>query len=150
MKRAFKTIFAILLVIFGFGIAAWAGPGEEDDPLVTLSLVNAKIEEIKSYVDQKIADGGSQGAQSNYTPLYIKKGKKLIGCEGTEVILRSGEATAIDNGENGISDLTGAADLRTGDRVELNHLILIPREDGRGIAAKTEIWVMVKGGYAIE
>lgn len=153
MKYHGKIFLAVMIIVMGLSMVVWAetSPGTEDDPLVTLSLVNAKISEVKSYVDQKISSINSNGgSQSEYTPLYVEKGKKLIGSEGTEVILRSGEATAIDNGQNGVSDLTGAADLRTGDPVILNHLILIPRSDGRGISAETEIWVMIKGGYTIE
>ncbi len=93
----------------------------------------------KSYVDSK----------TTFAPLALKAGEKLIGKSGTQVILRSGEATAIDNGQNGVSDLTTGTDLRTGNKVGQNHLLLIPREDGRGIAATTEVWVMVMGSYTI-
>ncbi len=104
-------------------------PGSESDPVVT-----------KSYVDARTA----------FTPISLKAGQKLIGQEGCEIILRSGEATAIDNGANGISDLTAGVDLTMGMAAGLNHQLLVPRTDGRGIAAKTDIWVMVKGMYQIQ
>jgi hypothetical protein len=63
--------------------------------------------------------------------------------------LRSGEATAIDNGYNGVANLTAGMDMMTGNNIELNHLLLVPRADGRGILATTEAWVMVRGSYSI-
>ena len=38
----------------------------------------------------------------------------------------------------------------SGQTVGANHLILVPREDGRGIYAITDITVMVKGIYTIQ
>ena len=56
----------------------------------------------------------------------------------------------VDNGANGVSDLTSGIDLMTGMQVETNHLLLVPRDDGRGILVSTEAWVMVRGDYIIE
>lgn len=140
-KRLIITTAAVIAVIAACtAIGAWADslePGSSDDPVVT-----------KSYVDNKIAQAGA--GSSTFTALELKAGQKFIGEEGTEVILRSGEATAIGNGQNGVSDLTGGADLSTGQAVAVNHLLLIPRADGRGITALTDGWVMVRGGYTIQ
>ena len=118
---------------FALGMTAplWAaneGPGSEEDPLVS-----------KSYVDARLS----------FAPIQLLEGQRLLGGEGAEFILRSGEATAIDNGANGVSDLTAGTDLMTGQPVMLNHHLLIPRDDGRGLTAATEAWVMVRGDYAI-
>ncbi len=130
-----KKILPILLtgiLFFGIGMAAASGadttPGSEADPLVS-----------KSYVDGKTV----------YVPLQLQPGQSLIGDEGTEIILRSGEGTAIDNGANGVSDISGGRDLMSGMKVELNHLLLIPRGDGRGIKVSTEAWVLIRGSYTI-
>ncbi|MCL1808986.1 MAG: hypothetical protein FWG42_04350 [Clostridiales bacterium] len=131
MKKKYLLVagVAALLVV---GVGAWAaseGPGSEADPVVS-----------KSYVD----------AKASFAPVLLGEGQKLLGSEGAEIILRSGEAFAIDNGENGVSDLTSGKDLMSGDQVALNHLLLVPRADGRGIMALTEAWVMVKGIYDIQ
>ena len=130
-----KKILPILLtgiLFFGIGMAAASGadttPGSEADPLVS-----------KSYVDGK----------TSYVPLQLQPGQSLIGDEGTEIILRSGEGTAIDNGANGVSDISGGRDLMSGMKVELNHLLLVPRGDGRGIKVTTEAWVLIRGSYTI-
>lgn len=140
-----KIITALVIVISLFSLTVFAAaaadtPGSEDDPVVTKSYVDSQIAQIEN--------GG--GSSSTYNAVQLNAGQRLIGKEGTELILRSGEATAIDNGANGVSDLTGGADLMTGYYVVQNHLLLIPRNDGRGIQATTEIWVMVRGGYTIQ
>ena len=132
MRKRLILLIAIA-TLFGIGISAWAadtGPGSESDPVVS-----------KSYVDSKLS----------YSPLQLFEGQRLIGGEGAEIIMRSGEAEAIDsNGENGVSDLTAGKDLMTGDSVGLNHLLVVPRSDGRGIKALTEVWVMIRGDYSVQ
>ena len=130
MKRTITIVISIIL-IFGISLvyAAVSTPGSETDPVVT-----------KSYVDSKVS----------YLPVRLDAGQKLIGDEGTEIILRSGEATSIDNGVNGVSDITEGLDLMTGNKVAANHLLLIPRKDGRGIVVSTEAWVMIRGNYTIQ
>jgi hypothetical protein len=148
--RLFMKIKSILTVLAAFifiGLVSAPGattytPGSEDDPVVTKSYVDGQIATIKQYVDNNSGSGAA-----TYKPLQVAPGKTLIGGEGTEIILRSGEATAIDNGSNGISDITAGKDLWTGNPVALNHLLLIPRADGRGIKATTDIWVLIRGSY---
>jgi len=135
--------FVIVLSVFALTVAAAAAsdtPGSESDPVVTKSYVDSQIEQLKN-------SGVSSGT---YKAVQLTAGQKMIGSEGTEIILRSGEAFAIDNGANGVSDVTGALDLMTGQNVALNHLLLIPRSDGRGIQAITEAYVMVRGSYSIQ
>mgnify|MGYP000872864204 FL=1 len=140
MKRVVASVIVIVLLALTAVAAAAGTPGSEEDPVVT-----------KSYVDNQIARlTGSGGSAETYKAVQLTAGQRLIGNEGTEVILRSGEATAIDNGANGVSDVTGAMDLMTGKSISQNHLLLIPRSDGRGIQATTEIWVMVRGAYTIQ
>lgn len=137
------TIAAVFLL---FATAAFAAesaePGSADDPVVTKSYVDARIAELKSD-----ADGGSSAV---FGAVSVEKGKKLIGGGGTELILRSGSAAAIDNGADGLSDLTAGKDLKGGAPVTKNHLLLVPRDDGRGILAQSDIWIMVKGAYTIK
>lgn len=140
MKRVIALTIIITILGLTVVVAASDTPGSKEDPVVT-----------KSYVDNQIAQLiGSNGSTETYKAVMLTAGQRLIGNEGTEVILRSGEATAIDNGANGVSDVTGATDLMTGQNVAQNHLLLIPRSDGRGIQADTEIWVMVRGTYELQ
>lgn len=142
MKRIVAGL-VIIFSVFAVTIAAAAAadtPGSEGDPVVT-----------KSYVDSQIAELRSSGTVSNtYIVVEVKAGQKVLGKSGTEIILRSGEATAIDNGANGISDITAGQDLMTGQIVGQNHLLLVPKDDGRGIQAITDLFVMVRGPYSIQ
>jgi len=115
-----------------------ADPGSSEDPVVTKSYVDAQIAALKA----------SEG--DSFKVVFLEKGKKLIGEEGTELILRGGTAKAVDNGTNGLSDLTAATELMGGKSVEKNHLLIVPRGDGRGIKAESDIYVMIKGGYTTE
>jgi hypothetical protein len=113
--------------------AASGAPGSESDPLVT-----------QSYVDKLLSEAGGV-----FLPVEVTAGGKLIGGAGAEIIVRSGEATIVSNENNGVSDLTAGLDLMTGAYAPPNHLLLVPRDDGRGVAATTDLWVMVRGAYAI-
>ncbi len=79
-KSIIVSIVTILVMVLGISIvmAATDQPGSESDPVVT-----------KSYVDSK----------TSFSPISLTAGQKLIGGEGTEIILRSGEATAIDKAQ---------------------------------------------------
>ena len=142
MKRIVAGL-VIVISVFAVTVAAAAAadtPGSEGDPVVT-----------KSYVDSQIAQLKGGGTASNtYVVVQVGAGQRLLGKSGTEIILRSGEATAIDNGANGVSDMTAGKDLMTGQSVGQNHLLLVPKDDGRGILATTDLFVMVRGAYSIQ
>lgn len=114
------------------GYAAFAGadgePGGSGDPLVTQSYVD-------QYVQWKVAD--------------LKPGQVLTGRAGSEFIVRRGQAVAVDATGNGIPDVTAGADIYSGNAVPLNHLLVFPREDGRGIKALAPVVVMYRGGAVV-
>lgn len=144
-RGIFVTTTLCVLLFTAIVNAETFTPGSAQDPVVTKSYVDSKLIELEN----KLIGSGSQGTSNAYSPLQILQGKTLLGGVGTEIIFRSGEATAIDNGLNGISDITSGTDLRTGEPLTLNHLLVIPKEDGRGITATTDIWVLIKGKYTI-
>lgn len=142
MKKAVAGL-AIVLLVFAVTAAAAAAdkaPGSEDDPIVTKSYVDSQIAQLKS--------GGN--VSDTYVVVEVKAGQRVLGKGGTEIILRSGEATAIDNGANGVSDITAGKDLMTGQSVGQNHLLLVPKDDGRGIQAITDLFVMIRGPYSLQ
>ena len=84
----------------------------------------------------------------DYTVVYVTKGQSVVG--SCEIILRSGKAIALCPGANGISDLTAGADLADGTEISANHLLLVPRNDGRGITVTSaDAYVMVRGTYTV-
>jgi hypothetical protein len=136
--RTAAVCAAILLFAAAFATvtaarAADGAPGSESDPVVT-----------KSYVDKRTAEAGG-----TFVPVEVEAGGVIIGGAGAEIIVRSGAGTVVCPGIDGISDLTGGSDLTAGDRASANHLLLVPRDDGRGVAATTNLWVMVRGPYTV-
>ena len=69
---------------------------------------------------------------------------------GCEFILRGGEATVIASKNGGLSDTTDGVDLTQDTLVPANHLLIVPRDDGRGFDAVTDVIIMVKGTYEIK
>ena len=84
----------------------------------------------------------------DYTVVYLTRGQSITG--SCEIILRSGTAEALCPGSNGLSDLTIGADLAGGTEISLNHLLLVPRNDGRGITVTSaDAYIMVRGTYTV-
>ena len=137
-KRMLTIILALAAVLCLSAFAVWADPGSSDDPLVSKSYVDAQIASVKA------------DSSGSYSIVHIDAGQSVIGKEGTEIIVRAGVVTAIDNGVNGVSDLTSGKDLMSGTEIGLNHLLLVPRDDGRGVKAWTEAYLMVRGGYVLK
>ncbi len=141
-----NLLLAAALLAVGF-MSGWLGtgftageptlPGGEQDPLVSRSYVEERLlQEIESKTKMVVVE--------------VPAGRKLIGYAGTEIIVRGGQATAFDTPQGGLSDVTGGTDLRMGDAAPANHLLIVPRDDGRGILAVTPLFVMVRGTYTIE
>ena len=126
--------------------------------------VDELIEQIELVVDFKlkekgITSGGVTQKDSDesidgfvFKPIGpIKSGSILIGEQGTEMILRSGSAVVIAEGINGLQDITDGVDLPANAIVPNNHLLIVPRTDGRGIfIERDETYVMLRGNYEIQ
>jgi len=140
-------MFALLVPLI---LAYAAEPGSPDDPLVSKSYVDAKIAEA---LNQTGAQSGQvpQASQSAgaFTPVNLYTGQIVTGDEGTEMILRSGSGVAYHTGDDGIVDITDGQELFNGDETVKNHLIIVPRSDGRGIMVLEDSWLIIKGGYHI-
>lgn len=147
----FITVLSVFTIICGVSY----GLTEGEDPLVTQSYVEMRIEQVKTYIDEKVAaintGTGSSGA-AVFQPVTVPVGSKLIGGTGTELIVRVGYSKAIASVDGGLVDATGGVDIQNSKDVPKQHLIIIPRADGRGIliGGTTQAVVMVKGTYSIQ
>ena len=124
-------------------------PGSSDDPIVTMSYVEQRIEQLKFYVDQNKSNNTGSGSAPTFEVVELKAGQSLIASASTEIILRGGTALAIDSQLGGLSNVTAARDIRRNEQIPANHLIIVPRDDGRGVRASTNTILMVRGGYRI-
>jgi len=152
------AIITICLVfITQFVYANTKEPGSSEDPIVTLSFVEQRIEQLKFYVDQKVDSIGkssdtasdTESSTNTFEVVELKAGQSLIASASTEIILRGGTALGIDSQLGGISDITGARDIRRDEIIPANHMLIVPRNDGRGVRATTNAILMVRGGYQI-
>lgn len=169
----------LLSAVFINGSADGTTPGSEADPVVTQSYVEQKSEQTKYYIDSLIAknnqeieslktqlaqkdavieqlqqkvnqlSGGTGGAAALESVL-VQKGKTILTGAGTEVILRTGTATAIKGAGGGLANVTKGKDLTNGEAVSYNHLLISAREDGRGIKITQDAYVMIRGSYIIK
>jgi hypothetical protein len=170
----------VLAAVFINGSADGTTPGSEADPVVTQSYVELKSEQTKYYIDNlttksnqdiaslktqleqknqdilklqetvgKLSSGGGSG-DAGFQVVLLNKGKTLLSGAGAEVILRSGKVTAIKGTNGGLANITSAKDLNTGDAVTVNHLLISSRDDGRGIKAVIDSYLLIRGTYIIQ
>ena len=154
-----------------------ATPGSATDPLVSKSYVDEKFNQLTTMINnisvgtgsgssgtvdkdvvinevmaqiQYLYGSGSLGTESEkFVPVELKAGQILFGGESTEIIFRTGSAVAYITGLNGITDVTDGIDIMNNAALKANHHLIVPRDDGRGVKAKTDSWFMVKGSYTI-
>lgn len=170
MKNKFLTLFQIIAITSFFAVTVLgSGAGTADDPVVTKSyvdkcisdalstnkiskndIINEVLSKIETTNDNEVPIVTETSEYNNYKAVELKKGKIILGEEGTEIILRSGIAFAYITGVDSILDISTGTSLIDKNSISKNHLIIIPRGDGRGIRATEDAWILVKGKYSIE
>jgi len=174
------AVLALAFILAGFILGQAVGansslvPGSEGDPLVTASWVDAKINAFSQALRDeqkerqiledrmKQLEGGGVERPSPGQPVYItpqaptfevvvvSSGRKLLTGSGTEFILRSGNAKALEGAGGGLSNLTTGRNFSSGETIPRDNLFLSPRDDGRGVVTSSETIFLVRGGYKIE
>ncbi|MCL2699272.1 MAG: hypothetical protein FWE68_03080 [Defluviitaleaceae bacterium] len=153
MKKQFAILLAAALAIVMI-LTVGATPGGVDDPLVSRSYVDDRFNQLLTVL-AALSDGGviSQPNESApaaaYAPVSVLRGQMLIGGEGAEIILRSGRAVGFVPVANGIVNITTGAEIFDGDEIHRNNMLIIPRDDGRGVLVTDDAWFLVKGEYSI-
>ncbi|MBR0278273.1 MAG: hypothetical protein IJQ50_07430 [Clostridia bacterium] len=134
IKKIIVALTIIALLFAAVGTCTFlADPGDSSDPVITLS-----------YITDILKPGLS------FKVVNLSKGQTLACFAGTEVILRMGKATIIATEKGGLADVTSGTDLKNGESMPSNHLLIVPLSDGRGIKAENDVIVMVKGDYTIK
>ncbi|MBP7073695.1 MAG: hypothetical protein KBB40_09370 [Clostridia bacterium] len=175
-KTGIIVLTAIILVLSAVVISAADGvtPGSEQDPIVTQSYVEQKSEQIKYYIDSLIAQETAKlktelelkgqeiaklreeikdaaKAAGKFQVVEMQKGQMLIAGEGAEIIPRSGKFSAIEDAFGGLSDITAAKDLKNGEAVVNNHMLIAARGEGRGLKALADkSFLIIKGTYTLQ
>jgi len=131
-------------------------PGSTEDPLVSKSYVDDKFNQVLTVLSSlnnappTTQQPNQASPSASYTPVNVKMGQVLIGGEGTEIILRSGKALGHCPGENGLVNITTGTEVFSGIQISQNHMLIVPRNDGRGALVLEDAWFLVKGDYSIK
>lgn len=154
MNKRFLKMTAIGLVLL-IGLSSGASetsevPGSSQDPLVTLSYVESRLEALQIELESQIATQSTQTTSSAvFEVVEVQAGEYVYFGESTEVILRAGIASTIASENGGLADLTTGVDLRMGDAVPENHHLLVARNDGRGMKIDSQVFLLIKGPYTV-
>ena len=147
------TVLAVSGTIYQAVAASTSDPGTSSDPLVTKSYVDETVSNLLEILNtgSGSASPSTQPQNMGYVPVKAVKGQIVVGGEGAEIILRSGNAESYCEGADGIVDVTTGKEYFNGTALTNNHLIIIPRADGRGAKITSdEAWFIVKGGYTLK
>ncbi|MCL0078046.1 hypothetical protein M1N61_03250, partial [Peptococcaceae bacterium] len=144
MVKRIIVLGVLLFVLLAYGGFVWAtgsgDPGSASDPLVTRSFVERYISDRLSEIEIDV---------SQWKIVRVEAGGTVIGFAGTELVLRSGKAVCIDPTANGILNVTDGGNVFDGQAVPRNNMLVFPRSDGRGLKAKTTLYIMYRGKIEI-
>jgi len=161
-------IFIVAVVIYSLALVSIAQavttgsaePGSDANPLVAQDYVDSKVENLTAKINElsaviedlnkQVADLKEGAGGSKFEAVEVKAGKQLVAGASTEIVIRSGKATAVGSANGGLSDLIAGVDIPTGGNIPLNHLLLVSRDDGRGFKVKSDVWILIKGEYTIK
>ncbi len=99
----------------------------------------------------EIETPAAEPASTAFEVVELTWGDTLYAADACEIILRAGSALCIaPDPTQGLADVTDGNEIYNGQALTKNHLCLIPRPDGRGIAAASEsVFIMVRGEYTL-
>jgi len=125
---------------------AAAAAGSREDPIVTASYVAKYVAEALS---------AHRESSPSYELVTLTRDQRIYARSGTvELIVRPGSRARVTfpGSDNiGIADLTSGQEHTAGEIVPVNHLLLIPRADKRGLVVlSAEAYILVRGDYEIE
>lgn len=162
LMKCSSTILVMCVIFTAFATAAGETYTTAEDPLVSLSYVNAEMEKLKAelksemeaYVRDEIAKNSVGGGDGNYvvfTTETLKAGQKIVALGACDIILLTGSAKAVcPTDTQRLTDKTTETSIPNNGDIIKNHYVLLPKADGRGIcctSSGTEI--MIKGEYKI-
>ncbi len=143
-------------------IMRYAGGEDIGDVVVTTEPEDTEPEDTTPEVTEPEPDiepdfpEGTISTGARFAVVQMQAGQTLYASVNScEVIVRSGAAGVVSPftvrfEEQGLSDTTDGRELYNEEVVPNNHMILIPRDDGRGIVVgEGGAWLMVRGDYRI-
>jgi len=176
MKRRIFIGIAVLAVaafIFGLSILAFAAPGAQSDPFITLSYLNdiykagimndvikaeqdmtqkfdSRISTLESQLQSGQGGSATTAASSAdvFSVVTLSSGQSLTCSVGVEIMLRVGTATGF-GASPALVNYTSGAILAPGSALTANHMYLVTLE-GNGVRATADtVRVLVRGNYKV-
>lgn len=173
-------VLAGVLFVAGVTVLATTNYGTQNDPLITLSYINqtvkpalkneletsvekAKTELAESLnqqianftrmIDAKIAssEGGALPSGETKFEIVTLKYRQVIKCAaGTEIMLRSGSATAYGGASPRLVDTTGGAEItNAGAAIKKDHMYMITIADNGLRASSDSVTLLIRGEYTV-
>jgi len=164
------AVLSAVLLVSGASILAFASPGTQDDPFITLGYLNsvfrpqvmsdvrvaeqemvARFEARIAQLEAQQAAGGGQaaiGAADRFHVVTLTRDQTLSASVGTEIMLRIGTAEATGSVPALVNYTTGNT-LSAGSALVTNHMYLVTIE-GNGLRATADtVRVLVRGNYTV-
>ena len=141
MKRKIIVILAVTVaacLIFGGGVyvgAAASGAGSQNDPVVSLSYLDYRLENLN-------ISGNSGSAGNGYEKVTLSRGERYFPGEGGVIVLYSGSCTVIGKG---IINLSASTMLTESSNVPAYSQMLVPDTSSGIVAAESTILYVVSG-----
>ena len=165
-------VIAAIAMISGATLLAYASPGTQTDPFITMSyLTNIFRPQVMSDVDkaaQELTDDFNEQiaeleaqleasrnsavpastAADRFSVITLSRGQQMTCSVGTEIMLRIGTATG-SGAAPALVDYTDGDAISSGTELAANHMYLVTIE-GNGIRATADtVRVLVRGVYKI-
>jgi len=117
--------------------------GSREDPVVTASYVAKFVSDVLE----------AQISEASFQLVELTQDQRIRAKSGSlELIVRPGSRARVtaQNG-TGIADVTAGKELMGGDNAPVNHLLVIPRADRRGLVIlSATAYILIRGDYEIE
>ena len=145
MKKRIIMILAAAVaacIVFGGGVyvgAASNGAGSQNDPVVSLSYLEYRLEQLGTTGQGNTA--ASSKLATGYKKTELARGERFMPGEGGVIILYSGTCTAVGN----IIDLSSSAVLRESSKVPAYSEILVPDNASGVVASEKTVLFVIPG-----
>jgi len=166
------VVLAAVVLVSGASILAFANPGTEVDPLITLSYLTdvfkPQVTEEMQKTEQDLIEsfesriaalearlqagqGGtsvSPGPADVFTVVTLRRGQSLTCSVGVEIMLRVGTASGFGSVPALVNSTTGTT-LSAGTALTINNMYLVTI-DGNGVTATADtVRLLARGNYRI-
>ncbi|MCL2227635.1 MAG: hypothetical protein FWB97_08425 [Oscillospiraceae bacterium] len=165
-------VLAAVVLVSGASFLAFASPGSQDDPFITLSYLTnifrpqvlndarateqemiqrfeTRIAELEAQIRAAAPGQGASGTADRFHLVTLNNGQVLSASVGTEIMLRIQTATASGASEPALVNYTSGSTLSSGSALTPNHMYLVTIE-GNGVRATGDtVRLLVRGSYTI-